>query len=123
MQWSRRFIGLKVFLSRAVAGWQGYDAAISHMTDMGGLLRSELDASGWDALNRSPLPVVCFVDRGGAPPDRIVQRVVSSGEAWISTTLLAGSRTAIRACVTNYRTSDADIHALVKSLNDARSSL
>jgi glutamate/tyrosine decarboxylase-like PLP-dependent enzyme len=121
MQWSRRFIGLKVFLSLASAGWEGYDAVISHMTEMGDLLRRELDLSDWETVNRTALPVVCFTDRRGSQPDRIVQRVVSSGEAWISTTLLAGSRMAIRACITNYRTGESDVRALVASLNRARS--
>ena len=35
---------------------------------------------------------------------RICARVVNSGEAWISTTLLAGKEMVLRACITNYRT-------------------
>jgi glutamate/tyrosine decarboxylase-like PLP-dependent enzyme len=35
VQWSRRFIGLKVFLSLAVAGWEGYIKAIRHQVTMG----------------------------------------------------------------------------------------
>ena len=35
MQWSRRFIGLKLFLSLAVAGWEGYEEAIRRQTAMG----------------------------------------------------------------------------------------
>src|SRR3954464_3340495 len=42
MQWSRRFIGLKLFLSLAVAGWQGYEEAIRRQTAMGDLLRERL---------------------------------------------------------------------------------
>ena len=42
LQWSRRFIGLKIFLSLAVAGWDGYAAAIRHQTEMGELLRDRL---------------------------------------------------------------------------------
>ena len=43
MQWSRRFIGLKVFLSLAVAGWSGYEETIRHQTAMGEFLRCELE--------------------------------------------------------------------------------
>src|SRR5207249_952234 len=39
MQWSRRFIGLKVYLSLLVAGWDGYAAAIRHQVAMGDRLR------------------------------------------------------------------------------------
>src|SRR5262249_23984119 len=51
MQWSRRFIGLKLFLSLAVAGWEGYAAAIHHMTAMGEVLRNELGEGGWEIVN------------------------------------------------------------------------
>jgi glutamate/tyrosine decarboxylase-like PLP-dependent enzyme len=120
MQWSRRFIGLKVFLSLAVAGWEGYAATVDHMTEMGSLLRGELRRSGWRIENDTPLPVVCFTDEGGADPRAIVDAVLSGGEAWISTTLLAGTRSVLRACVTNYRTSPEDIRALPVTLEAAR---
>jgi glutamate/tyrosine decarboxylase-like PLP-dependent enzyme len=120
MQWSRRFIGLKVFLTLAVAGWREYERAIEHMTAMGDLMRQLLDQRGWDIVNSTALPVVCFVDRGGADPMEVAHRVVSSGEAWISTTKLAAARTALRACVTNFRTGPDDIQALADTLDRAR---
>jgi hypothetical protein len=126
MQWSRRFIGLKVFLSLAVAGWEGYAAAIRHQTAMGALMREELAASNWKVVNRTPLPVACFVD--GTRPEgadatyleEIAREVVTSGKAWISTTIIERERAVLRACVTNYRTQAEDVRALIESLNDAR---
>jgi glutamate/tyrosine decarboxylase-like PLP-dependent enzyme len=120
VQWSRRFIGLKVFLSLAVAGEQGYANALRHQTAMGDLLRTMLARAGWSIENESPLPVVCFTDPGGADPHRIAMLVVASGEAWISTTVLAGSKTVLRACITNYRTTPEDISALIETLGRAR---
>ena len=96
MQWSRRAIGLKVFLSLAVAGWEGYATAIRHMVAMGALLREQLEATGWQVVNKTPLPVCCFVDTrhaAGRSEDylhKIAMQVVASGKAWISTTRLAG---------------------------------
>jgi glutamate/tyrosine decarboxylase-like PLP-dependent enzyme len=119
MQWSRRFTGLKVFLSLLVAGRAGYERAIRHQTAMGGLLREQLRANGWHIDNETLLPVICFSDPGGADPHAIVMRIVSSGEAWISTTQIKG-RAVLRACITNYRTEPSDIQALVDSLNQAR---
>jgi glutamate/tyrosine decarboxylase-like PLP-dependent enzyme len=119
MQWSRRAIGLKVFLSLLAAGWEGYAEAIRHQTEMGDLLRSKLAADGWKIENRTPLPVICFSDPGRADAHAMVMRVVGSGEAWISTTLLAGKRV-LRACITNYRTEPRDIEALADSLSRAR---
>jgi len=126
LQWSRRFIGLKVFLSLAVAGWDGYEATIRHQAAMGDLLRRELEASKWKIVNKTRLPVVCFVDEesaGGesaAYLDRIADTVVSSGRGWISTTRLDANTPVLRACVTNYRTEAEDVVALVQVLNEAR---
>ncbi len=125
MQWSRRFIGLKVFLSLAVAGWEGHAEAIRHQTAMGDLLRRLLREAGWAVVNDTPLPVVCFVDGGregrSAPfLDAVAADVVGSGEAWISTVVLGEVGTALRACITNYRTGPEDVEALVASLGRAR---
>ncbi|MEW6367381.1 MAG: pyridoxal-dependent decarboxylase [Acidobacteriota bacterium] len=129
LQWSRRFIGLKVFLSLAVAGWDGYEQAIRHQTAMGNLLRRELEAADWEIVNSTPLPIACFADRSH-PRGRtesfihaVAREVVSSGEAWISTTRLEREIPVLRACVTNYRTEPEDIRALVGAVGKARSKL
>jgi glutamate/tyrosine decarboxylase-like PLP-dependent enzyme len=44
IQWSRRSIGLNLFLSLAVAGWEGYAGVIRHMIHMGDYLRQQLPA-------------------------------------------------------------------------------
>ncbi len=53
---------------------------------------------------------------------RICEKVIRSGEAWVSLYNVNGIST-IRACITNYNTSPDDIHALVNSVNRARSGL
>jgi len=129
IQWSRRAIGLKVFLSLAVAGWEGYATAMRHMVAMGVLLREQLEASGWQVVNRTPLPLCCFIDqrhaegRSEAYLHAVAMKVVGSGKAWISTTHLAGSVPVLRACITNYRTKADDIAALIAALEEARSQL
>jgi glutamate/tyrosine decarboxylase-like PLP-dependent enzyme len=126
LQWSRRFIGLKVFLSLAVAGWDGYAQSLRQMTAVGELLRRELVAAGWKIANQTPLPVVCFTDGRSTRTDaaayleRIAQEVVGSGEAWISTTRIGANQPVLRACITNFRTTQADIASLVRSLDKAR---
>jgi aromatic-L-amino-acid decarboxylase len=82
---------------------------------MGALLRSGLAEDGWEIVNDTPLPVICFA-KPGATADahqEMVARIVRSGEAWISTTAVAGNRTVLRACITNYRTQESDIRALI----------
>ena len=128
MQWSRRFIGLKVFLTLAVAGWEGYAATIRRQTAMGDRLRARLRESGWDVVNDTPLPVVCFQDlrtpRGRTREfvGQIARRVVSSGLAWISPARV-GPMPVLRACVTNFRTGPEHVDALVQELDEARSGL
>jgi glutamate/tyrosine decarboxylase-like PLP-dependent enzyme len=129
IQWSRRAIGLKVFLSLAVAGWEGYATAIRQMVAMGALLREQLEASGWQIVNKTPLPLYCFIDQRhaqGRSADylhAVAMRVVGSGKAWISTTRLANSLPVLRACITNYRTGADDIAALIDALEEARREL
>lgn len=129
LQWSRRFIGLKLFLSLSVAGWDGYAQAMRHMTEMGAELRRELAANGWNIANATPLPVVCFTDarnpqRNSAEElEAIVRDVVSSGHAWISTTRIGAGQPVLRACITNYRTTAEDLNILIRALEDARQRL
>jgi glutamate/tyrosine decarboxylase-like PLP-dependent enzyme len=123
MQWSRRFIGLKVFLSLLVAGWDGYAAVIRHQVAMGHLLRRELETSGWRVKNQTDLAVICFVDQDNETEGyltAITREVVTSGQAWLSTTRLDDHTFVLRACITNYRTGPDDVRALVQALNAAR---
>jgi glutamate/tyrosine decarboxylase-like PLP-dependent enzyme len=126
MQWSRRFIGLKLFLSLAVAGWDGYADVIRHQTAMGDLLREKLVEDGWKVVNRTPLPTVCFVDGGQALDNTaeslgaIADAVVEPGKAWISATKIGGTVPVLRACITNFNTQPDDIDALVRDLGRAR---
>jgi glutamate/tyrosine decarboxylase-like PLP-dependent enzyme len=122
MQWSRRFTGLKVFMSLLVAGWDGYADVIRHQTAMGNLLRQELLKRDWEILNETPLPTVCFVDtskRSEQFVDELAQNVVASGKAWISSTRL-GAVPVLRACITNYITEEKHIIELVNLLNSVR---
>jgi glutamate/tyrosine decarboxylase-like PLP-dependent enzyme len=125
MQWSRRFIGLSVFLSLLVAGWDGYAAAMRHQVEMARHLRRELERAGWEVVNDPSLAVVCFFDRARAEGgdadylEAVAEHVRASGAAWVSTTLVAG-RPVLRACVTNYRTERTDVDALVEALVKAR---
>jgi glutamate/tyrosine decarboxylase-like PLP-dependent enzyme len=128
MQWSRRFIGLKLFLSLVVAGWGGYEKVLRHQTEMGNRLREKLRSSDWQIVNSTPLPTVCFVDgQAGAENSmeslqRIASSIVDAGRAWISTTSLGGVLPVLRATITNYRTEESDLDALIEDLNRERGS-
>ena len=128
IQWSRRFIGLKVFLSLAVAGWDGYAAALRHMTAMGHELRSRLGSDGWRLVNQTPLPVVCFtthdLPRGPAGKqllEKWTEQLLALGKSWISVTVLGGDLPVLRACITNFRTQVSDLQNLIEGLRQVRS--
>jgi hypothetical protein len=94
---------------------------------MGDRLRQGLRGSGWGVVNRTPLPVVCFVDRAlweGASAEyleAVCKSVVASGEAWLSIARIGDDdRAVLRACVTSYRTNAVDVDELVELLNRAR---
>ncbi|NNE66509.1 MAG: aminotransferase class V-fold PLP-dependent enzyme [Pyrinomonadaceae bacterium] len=120
IQWSRRFIGLKLYLSLLVFGWEGYDETISHQLKLGEKLKENLLLNGWKVLNNTSLPVVCFSDeRFEDEPDFanfIANRLVASGNAWVSTYPIDGKAT-IRACITNYASTEQNTNNLVELVN------
>jgi glutamate/tyrosine decarboxylase-like PLP-dependent enzyme len=124
VQWSRRAIGLKVFLSLAELGLPGYGELIDRQARMGDLLRARLEASGWVVVNDTPLPVICFtrpeVQRGDVTTDDILATLNERGRVWISQVTPAGAPPVLRACITSYRTDESDIACLVEELEIAR---
>jgi aromatic-L-amino-acid decarboxylase len=122
-QWSRRFIGLKLFLTLLTAGRSGYAAQLEHDAALGNQLRSRASRAGWLIVNATPLPVVCIADPK-RPEDlehhqRIVDAVVHTGKAWISTTRLR-SNPAIRVCIMSHRATEQHVDQLLELLNEAR---
>ena len=115
VQWSRRFIGLKLFMSLAEHGESGQAEMIEHQTRMGHVLREALVASGWHIVNSTPLPLVCFTREGLVPADFLAglrERQI----AWMSEAMVGGT-SALRACITSFKTTQADIHWVVDEMN------
>jgi aromatic-L-amino-acid decarboxylase len=124
LQWSRRFIGLKLFMALATIGQAGYSSIIEGQLVLGRALRSQLLARGWRVLNETPLPLVCFAPalKSGdeaAAVRAIESYVVGSGKAWMSSVSLRG-KLALRACITSYESTADDVHALLDLLDEAR---
>lgn len=115
IQWSRRFIGLKLFLSLAERGERGYAEMIEHQAEMGDVLRHELIASGWRIVNASSLPVVCFT-RDGLNIGEFLASVRQRQIAWISEAQIKGT-SIVRACITSYRTTKHDVQWAVGEMN------
>ncbi|HXD88356.1 MAG TPA: pyridoxal-dependent decarboxylase [Urbifossiella sp.] len=113
-QWSRRFIGLKLFMALANLGESGYARMIEHQARMGNVLRRALLESGWRIANETPFPLVCFT-RDRLDPATFVAAMHQKQIAWISEARIDGSPV-LRACVTNYRTTEADIRQIVDEM-------
>lgn len=115
IQWSRRFIGLKLFMSLAEHGETGQAGMIERQTWMGGVLRELLIASGWHVVNSTPLPLVCFT-RPGLNVGEFLAKMREHQIAWMSEARVGGA-TVVRACVTSYRTGEDDVRSVVKEMN------
>ena len=115
VQWSRRFIGLKLFVALAHHGEAGYVAMIEHQARMGDVLRSMLRRAGWTIVNTSPLPVVCFT-RDGLDPTAFLAALYRRQIAWMSQVQLAGGAPVLRACITSFRTTESEIEWVVREM-------
>ncbi|HUO85418.1 MAG TPA: aminotransferase class V-fold PLP-dependent enzyme [Thermoanaerobaculia bacterium] len=119
VQWSRRTIGLKLFVSLATLGATGYQQMILRQIEMCDRLRKGLARHGWTILYDSPLAVVCFTHdriREVSSERTFARQIQKRGVAWISSTVLGGSTPALRACVTSHLTDENDIDTLLLAL-------
>ena len=114
-QWSRRFIGLKLFLALAQYGESGYVEKIEHQARMGQVLRESLKVSGWRIVNTTPLPLVCFT-RDGLDTTQFLTALRERQIIWMSEARLDGTPV-LRACITSFKTTEADIHWIVGEMN------
>jgi glutamate/tyrosine decarboxylase-like PLP-dependent enzyme len=117
VQWSRRFVGLKLFLALAEKGEPGYVESIEHQTRMGDVLRGVLRATGWRIVNSTPLPLVCFT-RDSLDTTSFLSALYARQIAWISDVRLDDRPPVLRACITSYRTTEADIDYIVRQMNE-----
>lgn len=115
-QWSRRFLGVRLFLSLAAAGWSGYAQHVERSVDLVAQLRELLENQGWRIANDSSLAVLCVEPPdGAADPRTIASRVLASGRAWIAVAKYEG-RDVIRVCLTHGEATIDDIGQLVDAL-------
>jgi aromatic-L-amino-acid/L-tryptophan decarboxylase len=115
VQWSRRFIGLKLFLALAQHGESGYVEMIEHQARMGDVLRESLKRAGWRVVNRTPLPLVCFT-RDGLVTAKFLAALYERQIAWMSEVRLGDGAPVVRACITSFRTTEADIERVVREM-------
>jgi len=114
-QWSRRFIGLKLFMALAEFGEAGYAEMLAHQARMGNMLRESLETTGWRIVNSTPLPVICFT-RDGLSTSEFIAELRERQIAWMSDAQIGGVP-AVRACITSVKTTEKDIEWVVGQMN------
>jgi glutamate/tyrosine decarboxylase-like PLP-dependent enzyme len=119
IQWSRRFLGLRLFLSLATVGWEGYAAHVERSVTLAAMLKQRLLSLGWTIANDSSLAVLCLEPPAAIGTARsIVSRILRAGHVWVSLATFEG-REIIRACVTHGETSPTEITELVSALQES----
>jgi aromatic-L-amino-acid decarboxylase len=119
VQWSRRFMGLRLFVSLAAAGWAGYGQHVERSVRLSDLIKTMLVERGWSIANNSPLAVLCVQPPSGSGPVRkIAARVLASGRAWVAPAIFEGNDI-IRICVTHGESVVTDVMELVNALEIA----
>jgi len=122
LELSRRFRALKVWLSLRYHGLRAFRESIRTDLALARHLASAVDARPeLERLAPVELSAVCFRHRGDgrrtdAELDRwnqeLLLRVVRRGRVFLSNATLRG-RFALRACLVNHRTTEADVEAVV----------
>jgi glutamate/tyrosine decarboxylase-like PLP-dependent enzyme len=118
-QWSRRFIGLKLFMTIAELGERGIAERIEHQARTGEYLRRRLRESGWTIVNDTPLPLVCFT-RPKLDVARFLRELYRRQIAWMSSVRIAGGPPVVRACITSFRTTERDIDGVLRGIAAAK---
>jgi glutamate/tyrosine decarboxylase-like PLP-dependent enzyme len=123
-QWSRRAIGFKVFMALAELGTSGYGELIERQAQMGDYLRERLRQLGWEVVNETMLPVVCFthpdIRQGLLSTREILQTIYERGHVWISDVVLGKQERVLRACITSFHTTESDIECLLEEIEYGR---
>ena len=115
-QWSRRFVGLRLFLALGAAGWKGYSEHVEHAILMAGRFVENMKKGGWTQANDSPMAVCCMVPpEGPGAVQSYVDRANKDGRFWIAKVTFEG-RPVLRVCITNGRTDEAIIDQLTNLL-------
>ena len=115
VQWSRRFLGLRLFVALGLAGWAGYAAHVERAVAVIQRVKEGLMGRGWLVLNDSGLAVLCVVPPAGGDVRGIVRRTLDSGRAWVARSTFEG-REVIRICATHGATGPEDVDELVAVL-------
>ncbi len=119
-QLSRDFKALKVWSALQAFGIQTFRSVIDRMLGLARYMADRIDAEpDLELMAPVPLTAVCFRVKGATEADHtaILGALIEEGTALLGPARLDG-RYGMRACVTNYRTTHADIDLIVARLSE-----
>jgi aromatic-L-amino-acid/L-tryptophan decarboxylase len=116
----RRFRALKLWAVMRCQGRSGLQALIREHVRLARLFAAWVEAApGWEVCAPYPFSVVCFRRSGtDGENEALLERVNSTGEAYLSHTRLDG-RFVLRLAVGNMRTTEADVARAWELLQEA----
>jgi aromatic-L-amino-acid decarboxylase len=122
LELSRRFRALKIWLSLRYHGLAAFREAIAENLRQARLLAQLIDSEPTlELLAPVELSAVCFRWTNGTPDalnnrnDEILRRVNQRGRVWLSNASIRGAF-GLRACITNHRTTDDDVRAVLEEV-------
>jgi aromatic-L-amino-acid/L-tryptophan decarboxylase len=126
LELSRRFRALKLWLSLRYHGFGAFRLAIAEDLRLAQVLADVIDASPkLVRLNPVALSAVCFryeCQDSDTANAAILKEVIRRGRVYISNATIGG-KFALRACVTNHRSMEADVKAVVEEVIASANSL
>lgn len=118
IQCSKRADAIKLWLLIASEGTQPIVEAIERVTALTRYLYERLAASeDFEPLHEPELNILCFRRRGldGEQTAALRDRLIRSGRAWITSTVLRGERV-LRVTMMNPQTTESDVDAMIDAL-------
>ncbi|MBC8100739.1 MAG: amino acid decarboxylase, partial [Armatimonadetes bacterium] len=122
IQQTRAFKALKLWLVLQQVCERGYRELIQRDIDLAYALQTKITAHpDFELVATGPLSICCFVYHPANTSDvadlnrRLLSIVQAEGEAFLTGTELDG-RFVLRACIVNFRTTPADLDALLNTI-------
>jgi aromatic-L-amino-acid decarboxylase len=108
-QLSRGFKAFKIWCSLQAFGVHAFRSAAQRMLEISEYMAARVRAErALELLAPVHLTAVCFAFRNGASTHTVLAKLVEEGTAILGPVRING-RSGIRACITNYRTTESDI--------------
>jgi L-2,4-diaminobutyrate decarboxylase len=116
IQCSKRADAIKLWLTLQMFGTQPFVSAMEHVTDLTRYLYDAVASSDFEAMHVPDFNIFCFRHRSDDATNlELRERLIRSGQAWITSTVLKGQRV-LRVTMINPRTERGDVDRMLAAL-------